>query len=80
MPFNRAERTWAYRAAKKEDTTIAFGSTRALDTEGDAIFFKQRFTTLDHDADDAVSITIGEDACVTPYTTKSIINISGMIL
>ena len=28
MPFNRAERSWVYRAAKKVDSTIAFGSTR----------------------------------------------------
>ncbi|MES9849144.1 MAG: FMN-binding glutamate synthase family protein, partial [Candidatus Thiodiazotropha sp.] len=25
MPFNRAERSWAYRAAKNESNTIAFG-------------------------------------------------------
>ncbi|MDY0006889.1 MAG: FMN-binding glutamate synthase family protein, partial [Spongiibacteraceae bacterium] len=28
MPFNRAERSWAYRAAKNIDSTVAFGSTR----------------------------------------------------
>ena len=28
LPFNRAERSWAYRAAKKVDTTIAFGPGR----------------------------------------------------
>ena len=28
MPFNRAERSWVYRAAKNEDSTVAFGSTR----------------------------------------------------
>ena len=27
MPFNRAERSWVYRAAKGEDTTVAFGSS-----------------------------------------------------
>ena len=26
MPFNRAERSWVYRAAKGEDTMAAFGS------------------------------------------------------
>lgn len=40
-PFDRAERSWAYRAAKKVDTTIAFGSTRSLETPGD-IFFLDR--------------------------------------
>jgi len=28
MPFNRAERSWVYRAAKGIDNTIAFGSPR----------------------------------------------------
>jgi glutamate synthase domain-containing protein 2 len=78
MPFNRAERSWVYRASKKIDTMVAFGSTRALDIEGDAIFLNSAFPTLDHDADDAYPLTIGEESCVTPYTTNSIINISGM--
>ncbi len=30
LPFNRAERAWAYRAAKGVDSTVAFGSTRDL--------------------------------------------------
>jgi hypothetical protein len=30
MPFNRAQRSWVYRAAKDIDTTVAFGSTRDL--------------------------------------------------
>ena len=30
MPFNRAERSWIYRAAKHIDATVAFGSTRDL--------------------------------------------------
>ena len=30
MPFNRAERSWVYRAAKDEDTMVAFGSTRDM--------------------------------------------------
>ena len=40
LPFNRAQRSWVYRAAKKEDTTLAFGSTRPLTNQGDAIFLK----------------------------------------
>ena len=28
LPFNRAERSWAYRAAKNIDNTVAFGSPR----------------------------------------------------
>ena len=30
LPFNRAERSWVYRAAKGSDTTVAFGSTLNL--------------------------------------------------
>ena len=77
LPFNRAERSWAYRAAKDADTTIAFGSTRPLDKEGDVIFLNSPFPTLDKDAVKPMPITIGTD-CVEPYTTASIINISGM--
>ena len=38
MPFNRAERSWVYRAAKKVDSTIAFGSTRDLKPAGTVLF------------------------------------------
>ena len=57
LPFNRAERSWVYRAAKKVDTTIAFGSTRALDQEGDAIFLNSPFPTLDQDAAEPGPVT-----------------------
>ena len=30
MPFNRAQHSWVYRAAKDIDNTVAFGSTRDL--------------------------------------------------
>lgn len=30
MPFNRAQRSWCYRAAKGVDNTVAFGSSRDL--------------------------------------------------
>jgi glutamate synthase domain-containing protein 2 len=78
LPFNRAERSWVYRAAKQVDTTIAFGSTRPLDHEGDIIFLNSAFPTLDEDAVEPRPVTIGEGSCVTPYTTSSILNISGM--
>ena len=38
MPFNRAERSWVYRAAKGDDNTVAFGSTRDLRPVGTVIF------------------------------------------
>jgi glutamate synthase domain-containing protein 2 len=78
LPFNRAERSWVYRAAKQVDTTVAFGSTRPLDHEGDVIFLNSAFPTLDEDAVEPKPVTIGEGSCVTPYTTSAILNISGM--
>ena len=38
LPFNRAQRSWVYRAAKNVDSTVAFGSTHALNQPGDFIF------------------------------------------
>jgi len=78
LPFNRAERSWVYRAAKKVDTTIAFGSTRPLDHEGDVIFLNSAFPTLDEDAVEPKPVTIGEGSCEKPYTHSAILNISGM--
>lgn len=78
LPFNRAERSWAYRAAKKVDTTIAFGSTRPLDIKGDAFFINCPFPTLDQDALEPQPITIGGDSCLSPFTTRALVNISGM--
>ncbi len=77
MPFNRAERSWAYRAAKNLDTTVAFGSTRNLNIPGTVIFVNCAFPTLEEDATKASSLIIGE-GCLTPYQASSIYNISGM--
>ena len=77
-PFDRAERSWAYRAAKKVDTTIAFGSTRSLETPGDIFFLNCAFPTLDEDAAQPKEICIGEFTAKTPYRTRSVVNISGM--
>lgn len=78
LPFNRAERSWVYRAAKKVDTTIAFGSTRSLSENGGVIFLNSPFPTLAEAFTDTKAITIGEQSCKHPYTTNAIINISGM--
>ncbi|MGF1792443.1 FMN-binding glutamate synthase family protein [Photobacterium profundum] len=77
MPFNRAERSWVYKAAKNVDRTIAFGSTRNLDIAGTIMFMNCAFPTLEEDAVTPSPITIGEN-CQFPYTTSSIFNISGM--
>lgn len=78
LPFNRAQRSWVYRAAKNIDSTLAFGSTRPLNQPGDIVFLNHPFPTLRTEATKASPITIGEGYCDQPYTSASIINISGM--
>ena len=77
MPFNRADRSWAYRAAKNVDNTVAFGSTRDLRPEGTIIFANCPFPTLDKDAVDAPPLEIGPYAD-KPYLAPSYFNISAM--
>jgi len=77
MPFNRAQRSWAYRAAKNIDNTVAFGSTRDLRPSGTVLFVNCPFPTLGEDTVVPVPVTIGPHS-EDPYTTASIINISGM--
>jgi len=77
LPFNRAERSWVYRAAKNLDNTIAFGSTRSLEPIGSVSFMNDAFPTLEDSADHPLPITIGPDA-KQPYQPKSFFNISGM--
>jgi len=77
LPFNRAERSWVYRAAKNISNTVAFGSTRDLKPSGTVIFVNCPFPTLGKDAVAADAVTIGAE-CAQPYTTSSIFNISGM--
>lgn len=77
MPFNRAEREWVYKSSTGTDNTIAFGSTRNMNSVGTAIFVNCPFPTLSEDAVDATPVVIGPYAR-QPYETASIINISGM--
>ena len=77
MPFNRAERSWVYQAAKGDDTTVAFGSTRDLRPVGSVIFVNCPYPTLSEDAQDPSPVTIGPYVD-TPYVTSSVFNISGM--
>jgi glutamate synthase domain-containing protein 2 len=77
LPFNRAERTWAYRAAKALDNTIAFGSTRDLRRPGTVIYLNDPWPVLDTDVAAPAPMTIGP-YCAAPYTTSSLINISAM--
>ncbi len=77
MPFNRAERSWVYRAAKNVDSTVAFGSSRDLRKSGTVYFVNCPFPTLEEDTKDPASVVIGPYS-KEPYETKSTFNISGM--
>ncbi len=77
LPFNRAERSWVYRAAKNIDRTLAFGSTRDLRPAGSIYFVNCAYPTRGEDAVAPSPVTIGPH-CAHPYTTASLINISGM--
>ncbi|MCF7984774.1 MAG: FMN-binding glutamate synthase family protein [Thiohalocapsa sp.] len=77
LPFNRAQRSWVYRAAKAVDNTVAFGSTRNLNVPGQVMFVNCPFPTLGEDAVPSVPITIGPTSRI-PYTTAALFHISGM--
>jgi glutamate synthase domain-containing protein 2 len=77
LPFNRAERTWIYEAAKNTDTTVGFGSTRDRKKLGAIYFVDSPFPVLDTQSVKAGPVTIGEH-CRFPYTTRALINISAM--
>ncbi|MBT8113647.1 MAG: FMN-binding glutamate synthase family protein [Gammaproteobacteria bacterium] len=77
MPFNRAQRSWVYRAAKDISNTIAFGSTRDLKKVGTVLFANCPYPTLGEDATPVTNQTIGPDSKY-PFTTKSVFNISAM--
>ena len=77
LPFNRAERSWAYQAAKGDDTTVPFGSTRDLRPTGTILFVNCPYPTLEVDAAEPRTLTIGPQ-CANPYSTDSFFNVSGM--
>jgi len=77
LPFNRADRSWVYQAAKNLDTTRAFGSTQSLTENGTIIFVNCPFPVLGEDATPVSKLSIGP-YCRKPYTTSSLFNISGM--
>ena len=77
MPFNRAERAWVYRAAKGDDTTIAFGSTRDLRPTGTVLFVNCPYPTMEKDAVEPGPVLVGP-YCDSPFETDSFFNISAM--
>ena len=77
LPFNRAERSWVYRAAKDVSNTQAFGSTRDLRAPGTVLFVNCSWPMLGEDATPVSSLRIGS-SCRQPYDAPSLFNISGM--
>lgn len=77
LPFNRAERSWVYRASKNVDNTIAFGSTRDLRPNGTVMFVNCPFPTLEVDATPVEPMVIGP-TCKYPFKARSLFNISAM--
>ena len=77
MPFDRAQRSWVYRAAKNLDNTQPFGSTRDLRPAGTILFANATFPALDSAPMNAEPLVIGP-ACPQPYSASSFFNISAM--
>jgi glutamate synthase domain-containing protein 2 len=77
LPFNRAERSWVYRAAKNLDNTAAFGSTLDLMQPGTIIFANSVFPVLEQMAEHPRPLPLGPHT-PNPYLPQSIFNISGM--
>lgn len=49
LPFNRAQRSWVYRAAKDINNTVAFGSTREQRAAGSVTFLNTPYPHLDEE-------------------------------
>ena len=77
LPFNRAQRSWAYQAAKNENTTAAFGSTKDLRPEGTVMFVNCPFPQLDNETHEPTEVEVGPFAR-KPYRSSSFFNISAM--
>lgn len=77
LPFNRALRSWIYRASKNVDTSIAFGSTRSLYKTGEVHFLNDAFPKLDSETLPPEKCVIGPN-CKQPYSPNSFFNISAM--
>lgn len=80
LPFNRAQRTWVARAAKRIDSTVAFGSTKPLNRPGDIFFLNGAFppTAEEIQAHTPTPVIFGEASVAKPYTAPSLFNISAM--
>lgn len=77
MPFNRAQRSWVYRASKNLENTQAFGSTYDIAKPGNILFINSPYPVLDEEKTPIKAITFGPN-CDAPFSTTSLFNISGM--
>jgi len=77
FPFNRAQRSWVYRAAKNIDDTVAFGSTRDMKKAGYVSFSNHPYPMLAEDATRPRPIIVGE-SCPNPWETSAFFGISAM--
>src|SRR5215470_437430 len=78
LPFNRATRGWVYRLAKAEGGVIGFGSTNNTNEPGSILFVNHPYPVLEEDRLPTPPLVIGEGFCKTPFTARSIVNVSGM--
>jgi glutamate synthase domain-containing protein 2 len=77
LPFNRAQRSWVYRAAKDLSTMVPFGSTKNMLAPGRVIFLNAPYPVLDKDLAETLPMMIGPHAR-QPYVARSLHNISAM--
>ena len=75
LPFNRAQRTWVYRASKNEDSTIAFGSTQPQNIPGEVGFLNGLFPPLESEVIKTRPIHFGTQCARPPYSTNTFFNI-----
>ena len=75
MPFNRAQRSWVYRAAKGDIDTVPFGSTHDINTG--TVFLPSLYPDLNRDSVPTQPYVIGEHTA-HPYTPQRFFHISGM--
>jgi len=79
LPFNRADRSWIYRAAKSIQTVVGFGSTRPLHEVGSVYFVSAPFPPLTHPSETVLAKAMTfVPYCVTPYVTSQVFHVSAM--
>lgn len=78
MPFDRATRAWVYRTAKGEGGIVGFGSTKDLREAGALVFVNAAFPPLEEECVATPPLAIGAGWCARPFTSRSIVNVSGM--